>query len=422
MLYDNALLLGAYAEAAAATGEPLFARIALRTAEWMRAEMRAPGGAFYSSLDADADGSEGSYYVWDAAAVRQALSGDEYAAFSARLGLDMPPNFEGHAHHLIVATRVEAIAATLGTANAAVESLLDSACSKLLALRAARVRPERDEKILTSWNALAIHGLATAARLLDRDELADHAAAALAFLRQHHWRDGRLYASSAGGDAQLPAYLDDHVFLAAAILELASVRFDAGELQFGRTLLDTVLANFADDERGGFYFTAAGHEALISRPKSFGDEALPAGNGIAAVTLQRYGFLLGETRYLVAAERTLRAAWAPLREYPPGHASLLQALEEWLEPPTTVILRGPLDVIEPWRRELAVAYSPRRLVLAVPGDGGSANSTAPSPGLLPPSLADKPATAGGAAYVCRGNHCSAALGGLAELLAELAHG
>ena len=412
MLYDNALLLGAYAEAAAATGEPLFAQVALRTAAWMRAEMGAPGGAFYSSLDADADGSEGSYYVWHAAAVRQALSGDEYVAFSARHGLDLPPNFEGHAHHLIVATRVEAIAATLGTSTATVDSLLDSACSKLLALRALRVRPERDEKILTSWNALAIHSLATAARLLDRAELADDAAAALAFLQRHHWRDGRLYATSAGGDARLPAYLDDYVFLAAAILELASVRFDAQELQFGCTLLDAVLANFADDERGGFYFTADDHELLISRPKSFGDEALPAGNGVAAVVLQRYGFLLGETRYLAAAERTLRAAWAPLREYPPGHATLLQALEEWLEPPTMVILRGPLDVVEPWRRELATTYSPRCLVLAVPSDTNPMN--------LAPALADKPGAPDGAAYVCRGTQCSAPLGSRAALLAELA--
>ncbi|MGH8252940.1 MAG: thioredoxin domain-containing protein, partial [Steroidobacteraceae bacterium] len=270
MLYDNALLLGAYAEAGAATGEALFVEVALRTAAWMREEMRAPGGAFYSSLDADADGSEGSFYVWNAAAVRQALPADEYAAFAARYGLDLPANFEGHSHHLIVATSIEAIAATLHTSSAAVDALLDRARAKLLAVRALRVRPERDEKVLTSWNALAIHGLASAARLLDRADLAADAASALAFLRQHHWRDGRLYATSAGGDARLSAYLDDHVFLAAAILELASVRFDAEELQFGCALLDAVLADFSDPERGGFYFTAAGHESLISRPKSFG--------------------------------------------------------------------------------------------------------------------------------------------------------
>jgi uncharacterized protein YyaL (SSP411 family) len=412
MLYDNALLLGASAEAAAATGEPLFATVACRTAEWLRAELRAPGGGFYSSLDADAAGVEGSYYVWEAAAVRQALSGDEYAVFAARHGLDLPPNFEGHAHHLIVATSIEAVATTLGMAAAGVESLLARARSRLLALRAGRVRPERDEKILTSWNALAIRGLATAARLLDRADFAHDAAAALSFLRAHHWRDGRLLATSAGGEARLPAYLDDYVFLAEAILELASVRFDADELRFGGELLDVVLEHFADRERGGFFFTAAGHEALIARPKSFGDEALPAGNGIAAVVLQRYGFLLGETRYLEAAERTLRAAWAPLREYPPGHASLLQALEEMLQPPVIVILRGPAELIEAWRRVLAPVYAPRRIVLAVPADCAGA----------PPAIAAKQPLPGGVAYVCRGSQCSAPLASLADLAAELATG
>ncbi|MDE2219563.1 MAG: thioredoxin domain-containing protein, partial [Gammaproteobacteria bacterium] len=412
MLYDNALLLGAYAEAAAATGEALFAVVAGRTAEWMRAELRAPGGGYYSSLDADAAGVEGSYYVWDAAAVRQALSGAEHAAFAARYGLDLPPNFEGQAHHLIVATAVEALAATLGASAAAIDSLLAGARSRLLALRATRVRPERDEKILTSWNALAIRGLATAARLLDRGDLAQDAAAALAFLRQHHWRDGRLLATSAGGEARLPAYLDDHVFLAEAILELATVRFDADELRFGTQLLDAVLEHFSDHERGGFYFTAAGHEALIARPRSFGDEALPAGNGIAAVVLQRYGFLLGETRYLDAAERTLRAAWAPLQEYPSGHAALLQGLEELLEPPLIVILRGPAALIEAWRRSLAPVYAPRRIVLAVPADCAG----------LPPALATKQALPGGVAYVCRGSQCSAPLASPAALAAELAAG
>jgi uncharacterized protein YyaL (SSP411 family) len=412
MLYDNALLLGAYAEAAAATGEALFATVASRTGEWLRAELRAPGGGYYSSLDADAAGVEGSYYVWEAAAVRQALDGDEYAVFAPRHGLDLPANFEGHAHHLIVATGIEALATAQGISAAAVETLLASARARLLALRAARVRPERDEKVLTSWNALAIRGLATAARLLDRADFAQDAAAALAFLRAQHWRDGRLLATSAGGEARLPAYLDDYVFLAEAILELATVRFDAEELRFGAELLDVVLENFADRERGGFYFTAAGHEALIARPKSFGDEALPAGNGIAAVVLQRYGFLLGETRYLDAAEATLRAAWAPLQEYPPGHASLLQALEEMLQPPVIVILRGPAELIEGWRRELAPMYAPRRIVLAIPADCAG----------LPPAIAAKPPLAGGVAYVCRGSQCSAPLTSLAELAAALAAG
>ncbi len=413
MLYDNALLLGAYAEAASATGEALFAQVAHRTADWLLRELRAPGGGFYSSLDADAAGVEGSYYVWEAPAVRAALTEDEYAAFSVRFGLDRPANFEGHAHHLIVATAMEDIAAARGQSVADVAGLLQTARDKLLRLRSGRARPERDEKILTSWNALAIRGLATAARVLGRDDLTEAAAAALAFLRKHHWHDGRLLVTSAGADARLNAYLDDYVFLADAILELSTLRVDSGELNFAAALLEVVLKSYADAERGGFYFTSADHEALFSRPKSFADEALPAGNGIAAVVLQRFGFLLGESRYLEATERTLRAAWASIQEYPSGHATLLQALEELLQPPVIVILRGPQDAIEPWRAALATLYEPGRLVLAMPSDRPA------GAGEMPASFAAKPALPGGAAYVCRGSQCSAPLTGLADLIAEL---
>ena len=410
MLYDNAALLGAYAEAACATGERLYAGIAERTAGWMLGEMRAPGGAFYSSLDADAAGVEGSYYVWQAAQVRELLGAPAYALFAARHGLDRPENFEGHAHHLIVAASLETLAEAQGTSQADLQRSLQHSREQLLAVRARRERPARDEKILTSWNALAIRALATAARTLGRADLAVAAGEALGFLRRHHWRNGRLLATSAGGEARLDAYLDDYVFLAEAILELASCRFDAGELRFACELLDVVLAHFEDADHGGFFFTADDHETLISRPKSFGDDALPAGAGTAAVVLQRMGYLLGEERYLAAAERTLRAAWPAMVRYPQGHATLLQALEEFLQPPGIVILRGAPALLADWQRQLASVYAPRRMVVAIADDVRD----------LPAALAAKAPVAGGAAYVCRGSVCSAPLNTLAELIGELA--
>jgi uncharacterized protein YyaL (SSP411 family) len=187
------------------------------------------------------------------------------------------------------------------------------------------------------------------------------------------------------------------------------VRFDAGELRFACELMDVVLEQFADGA-GGFCFTAADHETLINRSKSFGDEALPAGNGVAALVLQRLGYLLGETRYLAAAEATLRAAWPAIEQYPSGHATLLQALEEYLAPPEIVILRGPAVLLSQWQRQLALVYAPRRLVLAIPEDAAD----------LPPALAAKAALPGGVAYACRGSVCSAPLHSLAALTAELA--
>ncbi|MGB8692548.1 MAG: thioredoxin domain-containing protein [Steroidobacteraceae bacterium] len=411
MLYDNAALLGVYAEAACATGDRLYAEVAGRTADWLLAEMRAPGGAFYSSLDADAAGEEGSFYVWQTSQVRALLSEAEYALFASRYGLDRPENFEGHAHHLIVATSLEALAQAHGLREPELTALLLQARHKLMAVRALRVRPARDEKLLTSWNALTIRALASAARLLVRPDLAVAAGAALQFLRTQHWRNGRLLATSADGDARLGAYLDDYVFLAEAILELASVRFDVAELQFACELMEVVLAHFEDSAAGGFYFTADDHETLISRPKSFGDDALPAGAGAAAVVLQRLGYLLGEERYLLAAERCLRAAWPAIAQHPQAHATLLQALEEHLQAPEIVILRGPPALMTAWQQQLAAVYAPRRMVLAIAEDAAD----------LPAALLAKVPLPGGTAYLCRGSSCSPPMASLAELIKELAN-
>jgi uncharacterized protein len=408
MLYDNALLLALYAETAAATGEQLFSATVERTAAWLLRELRDTGGALYSSLDADSEGHEGRFYVWQREAVQQALTAQEYAVFAPHFGLDGPANFEG-SWHLCVRSSLDAIAAERQLSVDAVRELLSSAQGKLLRLREQRVRPGLDDKVLASWNALAIAGLATAARCLARDDYADAASAALQFLRRVHWQGGRLLATSARGEARLAAYLDDYAFLLDAILELASVRFSAENLAWATELAEVMLRHFEDVQAGGFFFTADDHEALISRPKSFSDEAIPAGNAVAARALLRLGYLLGEPRYLAAAERTLRAAWPAMLKYPEGHASMLLALEEYLAAPQIVIVRGAAAAIRPWQQELNTVFAPQRWTLAIPADAGG----------LPPALASKPAADQPIAYLCRGTQCSAPIGSLSTLLAEL---
>jgi uncharacterized protein len=408
MLYDNGSLLAVYADAYVATGDAFYGKVAAETADWVRREMQSPEGGFYSSLDADSEGHEGKFYVWNRDEVRAALTGEEYEAFAPRYGLDREPNFEGH-WHLHVFRSVEDLASTLGRPPEAVESALGSAKDKLLRIRERRVRPGRDDKILASWNGLMIRGLAVAARALGRDDLADSAGRALAFVRGTLWRDGRLLATYNDGRAHLNAYLDDYAYLADAVLELQQVRFRADELGFARDLLEVVLRHYADEGAGGFFFTSDDHEQLIHRPKSFGDDATPAGNGIAAFALQRMGYLLGEGRYLEAAERTIRAGWPVMERYPQGHTSLLMALEELLSPPEIVVLRGDRQTIESWRRELAKLYSPRRMVLAVPAD-------APD---LPAAIAEKTARGAAVAYVCRGNVCGEPIDSFPDLTEAL---
>jgi uncharacterized protein YyaL (SSP411 family) len=418
MLYDNAALLAVYAAAAVATGDQFYAAVAVRTAEWANREMQSPEGGYYSSFDADSEGHEGKFYVWDREEVRQRLTAEEYSAFAPRFGLDRAANFEGR-WHLHIYQPVETIAQNLDLSPAGVAALLESAREKLLPLRGARVRPGRDDKILTAWNALLIRGMAIASRALRRPDLADCATRALDFIRHTLWRDGRLLATYKDGHAHLNAYLDDYVFLADAIIELQQTRFRGEELAFARQLLDVVLEHFADHESGGFFFTSDDHEALIYRSKSFSDDATPAGNGVAAFVLQRMGYLLGEPRYLRAAECTLRAAWRAMEKYPHAHTSLLNALEELLNPPQTIVLRGDEAEINSWARELNVLYAPRRMVLAVPTDAKN----------LPPALADKtpPAAKPGrgvaaVAYICQGSTCSAPLDSLSGLVSRLRAG
>ncbi len=406
MLYDNAQLLNVYAQAAGATGDPLFTRIASETADWMLRDMQAPQGGFWSALDADSEGHEGTFYVWDAASVRELLDAQTFAVFARRFGLDRESNFEGR-WHLHAYQSHEDIAQALDISEADVARHLDAAREILLEARNRRIWPSRDEKILTAWNGLAIAALSVAARSLLRPELGAAARGAVDFIRQQLWIDGRLLAAHKDERARFPAYLDDHAFLLDGLLESLQTQWRTSDLEFACELADVLLEHFEDTAHGGFFFTANDHEALIHRPKTFTDEALPAGNAIAARALTRLGLLLGETRYLDAAARTLRAAWPMLEHYPQAHCALLVALEEHLELPTIVIIRGVAQEAGQWRDELAKLYTPKRLVFAIPDDQQA----------LPPALADKPAHAETVAYVCRGMTCSEPLRSISALAA-----
>jgi hypothetical protein len=411
MQYDNGSLLAVYSAAALATGDAFYRQIAVATADWAMRELQSPEGGYYSSFDADSEGHEGKFYAWDKEEVRAALSADEYQVFAPRFGLDREPNFEGK-WHLHVYQSLEQIAASTQQQSAAVDALLNAARTKLLARRSNRVWPALDDKILVSWNALMIRGMVMAARAFGRDDFEASATRSLEFIRNSMWRNGRLLATYKDGSAHLNAYLDDYAYLVDAILELQQLRFRVDEFSFAQELLEVLLAHFEDPVAGGFFFTSDDHEVLMHRSKSLSDDATPAGNGIAAVALVRMGYLLGETRYLDAAERTLRAAWEALTKYPQAHTSLLLALEEIIHPTEIVILRGDSGALESWQRELAKAYAPRRLVLAIPADARD----------LPPALDDKSPRATTIAYVCRGTTCSAPLHSLGALLQDLGDG
>lgn len=409
MLYDNGPLVGLYAQLALATGEPLFARVARESADYLIDDFEAKGGGFFSSRDADSEGEEGRYYVWTPESVANEVDEDGFELLEAYFGLDEPANFEG-AWHLTVRRPLDDFARELGEDLDELGAEIDRCRERLLRARETRTPPARDEKRLTAWNALAIRGLAIAGRCFNEQRYVAAAARAADFIAESVVVDDRLHASNVDGQTRFAAYLDDHAFLLDALLELLQARFELRWLSLARWLADELLARFEDPAAGGFFFTAADAETLIARPKPLADEALPSGNGVAALALQRLGFLLGDARYLTAAERTLRFAWHAMDEYPQGHVTLISALEEYHRHPEVVVLRGDPDDIERWRRSAAELYAPRRLVFAIARDTSG----------LPGALADrKPRDGETVAYRCIGSECSLPLTSFEALAAAM---
>jgi uncharacterized protein YyaL (SSP411 family) len=395
MLYDNGPLLALLADAWLVTGDALYERCAAETAGWIIREMQSPEGGYYSSLDADSEHEEGKFYVWSREEVQSLLTNDEYLAFSSRYGLDHPPNFESAHWHLYVSR-----ALAPGS-----EKLIEEARRKLFTIREKRIRPGRDEKALVSWNALAIRGMARAGRVFGRPAWIESARRAVAFIREKMWRDERLFATYKDGRAHLNAYLDDYAFLLAALLELMQADFDAGDLEFCESLAEVLLEQFEDPEGGGFFFTARDHERLIHRPKPGHDNATPSGNAIAAWALGRLAALTGEQRYAQAAERVLGLFYPAMANYPAGFGSMAIALDEFLEPPKVLVLRGKAAPLAEWRAALAREYLPDTTLLAIPeGTKG-----------LPAPL-DKPVRAEPVnGWLCRGVTCLPPIADLVNL-------
>lgn len=404
MLYDNGALLGLYAQAWQLDPDPLFARVVEETAAWAMREMQSPEGGYFAALDADSEGEEGRYYVWDKDEPACLLRADELRVARRVYGLDGAPNFEGRAWHLCIKQPLAQVADDLGLPLAQVQGLLGQARARLFDARARRVRPGLDNKRLTGWNALMIGGMARAARIFGRAEWLASARRALAFVRAHLWRDGRLLAVSAGGEGRLNAYLDDHAFLIQALIELLQGGFEAEDLAFACALADALLEHFEDRTGGGFFFTRHDHEALIQRPKPLHDNATASGNGVAARALLRLGYITGDTRYVEAGERVVRWAWPVLQSRPEGCASLAQALTEVLAPPTVVVVRGASAALDEWRTALAPRHMPDTLCLFI-ADGVT--------GL--PAVLDKPPRERVNAWVCHGVNCLSPLGSIADL-------
>ena len=395
MLYDNGPLLSLYTDAWHLSGDDEFAATAAAVGDWVLREMQHPDGGYYATQDADSEGEEGKFYLWDNAEVQAVLNDEEYRVAAAHYGLNLPPNFEGR-WHLQATVPPGRIATDLDISPAQVAAQLASARRSLFETRARRAPPGRDEKILTAWNGLMIRGMARAGRLLGRDDLVASAGRAVNFIHRNMLRDGRLFASWKDGQARYRGYLDDYAFLLDGLLELLQVRWRDADIGFAIALAEALLDYFEDETNGGFFFTADDHEKLIQRPKPLADEAIPSGNGVAARALFRLGHLLGNLNYIGAAEATLRAAWPAIAEAPYAHASLLLALDEQLHPGATLVMRGDKVALAQWQAHVAGIFRPKLFSVAIPPDARE----------LPGLLAERKAGLSPVAYLCSGHSCN----------------
>jgi len=395
MLYDNALLARTYLHGWQRLGHERYRRICEETLDWTLREMRGPEGGFYSALDADSEGEEGRFYVWTPKEILAVLTNPENDPncinFSSQqveklmqfYGVSEAGNFEGrNILHLAE-----------GTGRTAPEEFAEMR-QVLYEARAKRIWPGLDDKCLTAWNALMIAALAEAGAVLGREDYLEAARTCANFVWNELRDDaGALLRTYKDGRAHLGAYLEDHAFLLEALLTLYEASFEAVWFERARELADTLLARFADSERGGFFSTANDHESLIARRKEIGDHPIPSGNSAAAFGLLRLGALTGEREYESAAEGVFRLFSDSAGKHPEAFAHLLRAIDFHLSPTKEVALVGE-DLTE----LAAVVRSEFRphLVLA----GGTTGST------TPPLLKDRGEVDGRpAAYVCEHFSC-----------------
>jgi len=401
MLYDNAQLASLYLHGWLATGDPLYRRVAEETLDYVLREMTHPAGGFYSAQDADSEGEEGKFFVWSPDQIRAVLGDDALARVAlAYWGVDDGPNFEGHSILFVPRDPAE-VAETLRLPPEAMVGEIERARRALHAARERRVHPGLDDKVLASWNGLALAALAEAAPPLGR---ADYLAAAVRnaeFLTSQMMRDGRLLRSWKDGRSRITGYLEDYAMLGAGLLALYEATFDRRWLDESRRLADEALRLFWSAERETLFDTGHDQESLVVRPRNIFDNAVPSGTSVAIDWLLRLAVVMGEERYETIALAALRPMADVMQRYPSGFGRYLSALDFHLGPVAEVAIvwrPGGERGVAPLVDTVFGRYQPNRVVV------GAAEGAVAAAGL--PLLAERSTVDGRpTAYVCRHYVC-----------------
>ena len=410
MLYDQALLTPAYLHAFQLTDDPEFRRGAEGVIDYVLRELTSPEGGFYCAEDADSEGVEGLFYTWPWEELAEVCA-DDTALVAAVYGATPAGNWEKRNILHRVAGTAE-VAAGTGIAEAEVEARLAAARERLLARRATRVRPARDEKILTSWNGLMLAAIAEAAACLGRADYLVAAQRSARLLLDRLYADGRVLRTYRDGDARIEGYLEDYACLALGLLALYQADFDPAWFEAAEAITGQLLERFRDPAGGIFYSTLGDQPGLLYRPKDFDDNAVPAGNSVAAEVLVQLALLTGEDRYRAEAEVLLTSLAPSMAAHPLFFGRLLGVLTLQLGNPLEIAIVGDLKSAEAHAmlQQLRAQYFPNKVVAA--GPPGSNRG----PALLR-GRDDQGAPA--AFYVCRGFTCERPLTAPTEVAAAL---
>ncbi len=403
MLYDNALLTRVYLYAYQATKNPDYRRIAEETLEYIIRDMTDRSGGFYSAEDADSEGVEGKFYVWTKAEVISILGEEEGRVFCQYYDVSERGNFEHGTSILNTPQPIDDVARSFGIDRSSLEQIIRTGKKRLFAVREERVRPGRDDKVLTAWNGLMLTAFAEAANILGRDDYREVAVKNADFLLQSLMKENRLLRTYKDGQAKLNGYQEDYAYLIEGLLALYEATFDVKYFDTARQLADTMIEQFWDDADVGFYFTSSDHEELITRTKEYFDNATPAGNSVAAHVLLKLALLAGESSYQVKAAAILRTMRQAISRYPSAFGYLLGALDLYLSEAKEIAIIGDPDSheVRSFIETIYGSYIPNKVIAArAAGNQAAAESIKL---LEQRDLVDNRATA----YVCRNYTCLA---------------
>ena len=414
MLYDNAQLAQLYLDAFLVSGDARYAEVVRDILDYVLRDMTHPDGGFYSAEDADSEGQEGKFYCWTHDELSKLLSPEEFIVATQYFGITKQGNFVDHSHpDPLPGLNVLSIAKP-NVAGADLP-LLNSAKTKMLAVRATRIRPHLDDKILASWNGLMLGAFARASVVLGEEKYRAAAEKNLQFIRKHLWesdnggQSGTLFHRWRDGERDSVQLLEAYAFQLAGVIELYEATLELKHLDFASELGTAMLAKFYDPANGGFWQSPAGTNDLILRVKDDYDGAEPSGNSVATLALLKLAAITGREDFRQSAEATLQLFAHRLQNQPAALAFMLHAVDFWLDEPRRVVIAGKNDSAE-FQKLLRTAhsvYQPNKIVL---GNIGAVEPFAKTLTTKEKAMA----------FVCKGNACelpTSNVGKIKELLA-----